>query len=117
MSERKWHVEQGINDLDIVEDRVGRASYRLAGNIERQEDADLIAAAPVMLQALREVAGDHILLEVPGAVPMCSFCSADEGCEHEFECTMNAVLAAIDQAEGREPHEFYIVGHGNAVRP
>jgi hypothetical protein len=114
---RDWRVEQGINDFDIVEHREGGAPYRLAGYIERAEDADLIAAAPAMLQALREVAGDHIYLELPGRIPMCSFCAADEGCEHEHECTMNVVLAAIDRAEGREPHACYVVGNGTAVQP
>jgi len=79
---------------------------------ETDANARLIAAAPTMLQALREVAGDHILIETPGAIPVCCFCSADEGCEHEPECTMNVVFAAINRAEGRQPREVYIVDAG-----
>jgi hypothetical protein len=113
---RIWHVEQGINDFDIVERRNGRAPYRLAGYIERQEDADVIAACLVMLQALREVAGDHVAILPGDQIPTCAFCSADEGSDHEAECTMNVVLAAIDLAEGREPKACYVVSD-RPVRP
>lgn len=72
----------------------------------------MLQANASMLQALREVAADHIALMPDDAIPTCAFCSADEGCEHEPECTMTVVLAAIDQAEGRQPREGYIVGDG-----
>lgn len=63
----------------------------------------LIAAAPDMLQALREVAGDAYHMEHIGdAVSICNFCSSAEGERHEPECTMHFVLAAIAKAEGGE---------------
>lgn len=79
-------------------------------------DAPVVAAAPHLLQALREVAGDHAKILADAAGPYCLFCLANEGEKHELECTMNVVLAAIDQAEGREPKACYVVGEGTAVR-
>ena len=69
-----------------------------------------------LLQALREVAGDHIAILPGDQIPTCAFCAADEGADHEAECTMNVVLAAIDAAEGREPRACYVVGHRSAVQ-
>jgi hypothetical protein len=52
-----WHVEQGINDYDILVTPDGRAPARLAGYVEREADARLIAAAPELLEALRHLCG------------------------------------------------------------
>jgi hypothetical protein len=79
-------------------------------------EARVMAASPQLLQALREVAGDHIAIASGDQIPTCAFCSADEGADHEAECTMNVVLAAIDAAEGREPKAGYVVGEDAAVR-
>lgn len=76
----------------------------------------LHGAAAALQQALCEVLGDHILLEEPSAIPICCFCSADEGALHEPECTMNVVLAALDRAGGREPRTDYVVGDREAVQ-
>jgi hypothetical protein len=47
-----WIVERGINDYDIVVLADGRAPVRLCGYIERESDADLLAASPKLLWAL-----------------------------------------------------------------
>lgn len=66
-----------------------------------EPNACLIAAAPELLQALREVAADCYILENLGdSVPICSFCSVPQGEPHEPECTMHFVLEAIAKAEG-----------------
>ena len=54
-TEGTWSVEQGINDFDIVVSCEGRATARLAGYIQREADADLIAAAPELLAASKAV--------------------------------------------------------------
>lgn len=47
----EWSVERGTNDYDVVVARRNRAVIRLAGYIQSEADADLIAAAPDLLQA------------------------------------------------------------------
>lgn len=78
--------------------------------------APYLLVQSAQMQALREVAGDHLAILPGDQIPTCAFCSADEGADHEAECTMNVVLAAIDQAEGREPKAGYVVGEDAAVR-
>lgn len=58
-------------------------------------DARLIAAAPLLLQALREVIGAH---EEAGN---CFYCEVNAGQPHEPDCTMHFVWDAIAKAEGR----------------
>lgn len=99
------HIEsRGTGEFDVISE----GNRRVAGYM-RRHDAMLFAAAPEMLQALREIEGDHILVEHPGAIPICTFCSADEGEEHEPECTMRGVLDALDKAAGCEPRQVYVV--------
>lgn len=54
----QWIVEQGVNDYDIVVVAEGRAPERLCGYIQRESDADIIAAAPVLLAALKMLHDD-----------------------------------------------------------
>lgn len=60
----------------------------------------LIAAAPDMLQALREVLATAYVIEMEGLLPSCIVCSEPEGKPHDPDCTMHFVIAAIAKAEG-----------------
>lgn len=58
----------------------------------------------VMLQALREVAGDCFVLDPverskEDDTPHCRFCDHAQGKPHDPDCTMHVVLDAIAKAE------------------
>lgn len=108
-----WRI--GDHPYDIVAEeyrRVATVAHDRQGLNRGKEESDanarLIAAAPTMLQALREVAGDYIYLD-PEYGPECSHCAVNEGHQHEFECTIRTVLDAIADAIGAE-RRAWIVG-------
>lgn len=68
---------------------------------EQQANSRLIAAAPEMLQALREVAACCYVVLVPADVVACSYCGEGQGEPHDHDCTMQFVNAAIEKAEAR----------------
>lgn len=68
---------------------------------EDEGNARLLSVAPVMLQALREVAGDCYVLHRDDDRPHCRFCDGAEGEAHDADCTIHLVQIAIAQAEGR----------------
>ena len=65
-----------------------------------QHAIDRLGQFDAMLQALREVEGDHRYLNLAAGVEECIFCLATSG-GHEPECSMHFVFAAIAKAEGR----------------
>lgn len=106
-----WHVNPEGSKRDVIAGGVDPRRARLvadcrthatANTAEEQANARLIAAAPDMLQALREVAGNCYVLEHPGdTVACCGVCWEPEGEPHDHDCTMQFVLAAIAKVEGR----------------
>lgn len=91
--------ETVVNWLERVRDFVASSDEAKAC---AQRAIEMIQQHGELLQALREVEGDHIYLnldERPGHEE-CIFCLAENG-EHEPECTMRFVFAAIAAAEGK----------------
>lgn len=92
-----WSVEQGTNDFDIVVSVEGRADRRLAGYIEREADADLMAAAPELLEALKQ-SKRHM---THSAMCARTIERGDWGCSCGFNSAYDAACLIILKAEGR----------------
>jgi hypothetical protein len=87
-----WAIRSGIV--------YGPNEQRVAA-FEGLANARLIAAAPELLAALREVEGDSFHLDFNTGHSVCNFCVCRQDEGHDPDCTMQFVLAAIARAEGR----------------
>lgn len=93
---RRWATHAHEEGHDAVADRMAG----IADGVERAvRDIGQLrteaALVPEMLQALREVLG----AACDG--PECRFCGTPEGEEHDPDCTMQFVLAALAKGEPR----------------
>ncbi|MTC32410.1 hypothetical protein GKR54_15115 [Providencia alcalifaciens] len=55
-----WHFRDGINENSLLVDDNYNVIFASLDDIKK-EDADLISAAPELLEALQEIVGNHYL--------------------------------------------------------
>jgi len=92
----------GVSLIAYIKADTGHREIAVLYNDEdRVANARLIAAAPTMLEALREIIADAYYVENPGGTPICTHCQELEGDPHDPDCSMQFVIAAIAKAEGR----------------
>lgn len=75
-------------------------SVRYIAGVHSPEDAELIAAAPEMLEMLRRL--EYVAMDF-GHVMRCSSCKFDEDSGHRDNCKLAALLKRIDERRGSDP--------------
>ena len=94
----EWEIERTPyeSEIDIVSD--GRVIATVEAGDGQEKAAQILVAAPDMLEALEEVKSE--LDAYVAYVPTCPLCEGSAASGHKYNCLWHVVNAAIKKARG-----------------